>query len=77
VRLLLDTHVALWAITDDTRLPEVTRGLIAAPANTITLSVASLWEFTIKHALARAVLTICRFLVPMRFNTSAARVTRF
>jgi PIN domain nuclease of toxin-antitoxin system len=53
VRLLLDTHVALWAILDDPRLPSSARSLIADRANTILVSVASVWEITIKFALAR------------------------
>ena len=53
MRLLLDTHIALWAVAGDPRLP--TRGvdLIADPVNEVFVSVASLWEIAIKHALAR------------------------
>ncbi len=53
MNLLLDTHVALWAITDSPRLSAKARELIAAPANTVWVSVASLWEITIKHSLER------------------------
>ena len=53
MRLLLDTHVALWAITDDPNLPTKARELITNPANLVTVSVASIWEISIKHALAR------------------------
>jgi PIN domain nuclease of toxin-antitoxin system len=53
MRLLLDTHVALLAITDDPRLSSVARELIANAANTIVVSAASIWEIAIKHALAR------------------------
>ena len=53
MNLLLDTHVALWAITDSTRLAPKARDLIANPANTVWVSVASLWEITIKHSLGR------------------------
>ena len=53
MRLLLDTHIALWAITDDARLPDAARSLIADAANTVFVSAASVWEITIKHALAR------------------------
>jgi PIN domain nuclease of toxin-antitoxin system len=53
LNLLLDTHVALWAITDSPRLPKKARDLIANPANTVWVSVASLWEITIKHSLGR------------------------
>jgi PIN domain nuclease of toxin-antitoxin system len=53
VNLLLDTHVALWAITDSPRLSERARSLVADPANTVWVSVASLWEIAIKHSLGR------------------------
>jgi PIN domain nuclease of toxin-antitoxin system len=53
MRLLLDTHVALWAITDDPRLSARARVLIADPANTVVVSAVSVWEIAIKHALGR------------------------
>jgi len=53
MNILLDTHVALWAITGDTRLGDTAREWIATPTATIWVSVASLWEIAIKHALAR------------------------
>ncbi len=53
MRLLLDTHIALWAIVDDRRLSAKARTLIVDPANEIVVSAASLWEIAIKHALAR------------------------
>lgn len=53
MNLLLDTHVALWAITDSPRLGERARSLISEPANTVWVSVASLWEIAIKHSLGR------------------------
>jgi PIN domain nuclease of toxin-antitoxin system len=53
VNLLLDTHVALWAITDSPKLPAAARDLILAPTSTVFVSTASVWEIGIKHALAR------------------------
>jgi len=53
LNLLLDTHVALWAITDDARLTARARKLITAPHAQVWVSVASLWEIAIKHALGR------------------------
>lgn len=50
MRLLLDTHVALWAITDDRRLPNSARTLIASARNAIHVSAVSVWEIAIKHA---------------------------
>jgi PIN domain nuclease of toxin-antitoxin system len=54
VRLLLDTHIALWAITDDPKLPAKARALIADSENAIAVSAASVREIAIKHSLGRA-----------------------
>jgi PIN domain nuclease of toxin-antitoxin system len=53
VRLLLDTHIALWAIADHPNLSAKARRLIDDPDNQIVVSVASIWEIAIKHSLAR------------------------
>ena len=53
MKLLLDTHIALWAIVDDARLPKAARQLIEEPLNEIFVSAASVWEIAIKHALSR------------------------
>ena len=53
MRLLLDTHVALWAVSDDPRLSDIARKLIADRANEIFVSVATLWEISIKFGLGR------------------------
>lgn len=53
MRLLLDTHVALWAITSDPRLSETARDLISAPSNAVLVSAASVWEIAIKFGLGR------------------------
>ena len=53
MNLLLDTHVALWAITDSPMLPQKARELILSPMTTVWVSAASVWEIAIKHALGR------------------------
>ena len=53
MRPLLDTHVALWAIADHPNLSERARRLIEDSDNQIFVSVATFWEISIKHALAR------------------------
>ena len=53
MRLLLDTHVFLWYITADTRLPAAFRQVIEEPANEVFLSVASIWEAVIKNGLGK------------------------
>lgn len=53
MRLLLDTHIALWAITDSPRLSDAARSVIMARQNEVWISAASIWEISIKHALDR------------------------
>ncbi len=53
MRLLLDTHVFLWYIAADPQLPLSIRDAIREPANEVYLSVASVWEAVIKHALGK------------------------
>jgi len=53
LNLLLDTHVALWAITDSPKLPPKARELILSPKTNVWISAASVWEIAIKHALGR------------------------
>lgn len=53
MNLLLDTHVALWAITDNPNLSAQARDLILAPRSAVWVSAASVWEITIKHGLGR------------------------
>lgn len=53
MNLLLDTHVALWAITDNSKLSQKARDLIQSPKATIWISAASVWEIAIKYSLGR------------------------
>ena len=51
--LLLDTHVLLWWLSDDERLPERMRDAIADGENEVYVSAASAWEMSIKAALGK------------------------
>ena len=53
MNLLLDTHVALWAITDSPKLPKKAREMIQSPKSSVWISAATVWEIAIKHSLAR------------------------
>lgn len=53
MRLLLDTHIAVWALTNDRRLSEVARELLLDADNHVLVSAASVWEIAIKHGLRR------------------------
>ena len=50
MNLLLDTHIALWALDDAPQLSEKARELIMDPNNTIYYSTVSVWEVMLKHA---------------------------
>ena len=53
MRLLLDTHIFLWLITGDQRLPEVMQRDILNLENAVYLSVISLWEISVKYQLGK------------------------
>ena len=53
MNLLLDTHIALWAITDSPRLSAQAREWIESPRATVWVSAATVWEIAIKHGLGR------------------------
>ena len=53
MRLLLDTHVALWGVSDPERLRPGTRRLLEDRGNDVFVSVVTLWEIAIKHALPK------------------------
>jgi len=53
MKLLLDTHIFLWFISADSRLPILFRDAIREPKNAVFLSVASLWEIIIKSNLGK------------------------
>ena len=49
MNLLLDTHIALWAIGDNPKLPARAKELIMDPDNTVYFSAVSTWEVMMKH----------------------------
>ncbi len=53
MKILLDTHVFLWAITDSPKLSVQQRDLFLDEANEVHMSVASLWEMLIKAGLGK------------------------
>jgi PIN domain nuclease of toxin-antitoxin system len=53
VKLLLDTHLLLWAAGQPKKLPKPSRDLIDNPDHELIFSVASLWEIAIKSDLGR------------------------
>lgn len=53
MEILIDTHMLLWWLADDSRLSKKARALMADPANMLTVSAATAWEIAIKQALGK------------------------
>ena len=53
MKLLLDTHLLLWAAGQPERLSAKAKKLLSDPANELLFSAASLWEIAIKNTLGR------------------------
>ena len=64
MKLLIDTQIALWAISDDPKLSKRARALIEDEDTEIVVSVVSIWEVAIKHPLQRG--SVNDVLIPGR-----------
>lgn len=53
MRLLLDTHVLLWATLRPQLLPDQLQSQLLNPEHTLILSAATAWELSIKHHLGK------------------------
>ncbi len=53
MRILLDTHVLIWAFGRERRLSAEASAALAAPDNGVYVSAASIWEISIKQAMGR------------------------
>ncbi|TPL02110.1 MULTISPECIES: type II toxin-antitoxin system VapC family toxin [unclassified Mesorhizobium] len=58
MKLLLDTHLLLWAAGEPDRLPLAALAEIEDPSNELLFSPASLWEVAIKRGLGRDDFTV-------------------
>ena len=63
MKLLLDTHVLLWAVSSEATLSLQSRQEISSEENVVFVSLASLWELRIKESLGKVEL-------PSRFYQS-------
>lgn len=54
MKVLLDTHVLIWAAGRPERLSDEARAVLQAPETEPFFSAASLWEIAIKNRLGRA-----------------------
>ena len=53
MRILLDTHLILWWVSNDSSLSEPARALIGAPEYMIFVSAVSIWEIWLKEGLGK------------------------
>jgi PIN domain nuclease of toxin-antitoxin system len=53
MRVLVDTHALLWAVTGNRRLSKRAHSVLASFANEVFVSAASAWEITTKHRLGK------------------------
>lgn len=51
MKVLIDTHIALWALMDDSKMPKEARQILMDESNEIFYSTASVWEVAIKHCI--------------------------
>lgn len=58
MKILLDTHIFLWYISADERLPLSFLDSLRDPDNEVYLSVVSLWEVIIKYQLGKLPLSV-------------------
>lgn len=71
--LLLDTHIALWAVVGSRRLAAQARDAILA-ADEVSVSVASLWEIAIKHGLGKGDMPISSVQAMEAFRDAGYRL---
>jgi PIN domain nuclease of toxin-antitoxin system len=53
LKLLLDTHAALWWLSDDDRVGEAAARRLSDPSDAVLLSAAVVWEVAIKRCLGK------------------------
>ncbi len=56
MKLLLDTHILLWWLANDSALKPQVRQLIADPENAVFLSSVTLWEIWLKNSIGKLTL---------------------
>jgi len=58
MKFIIDTHTFIWFSGSNPSLPERAKTLIENPENEIYISIASLWEISIKNSLGKLDLKI-------------------
>ena len=72
MRLLLDTHVLLWALASPDRISPDVRETIESAENDVLFSAASIWEVAIKAGIGRL-----RLKIPVDKIQEAAQASNF
>jgi PIN domain nuclease of toxin-antitoxin system len=57
VRLILDSHVLIWAVDDPAQLSPTASALLQDPTNELLVSAATIWEVAIKVGLGKLTLS--------------------
>ncbi|OCA56235.1 type II toxin-antitoxin system VapC family toxin [Photorhabdus namnaonensis] len=52
-RLLLDTHVFIWWLTNNSKLGPITRNILSRGANIVYVSAVTPWEISIKRSIGK------------------------
>jgi len=58
MKILLDTHLLIWAVAESGRLPAGAREMLEAPENELLFSAVSIWEIAIKFLRNRPDFTV-------------------
>lgn len=53
MKILIDTHIAIWAVMNDSKLPERAKEIILDKENEIFYSTASVWELQLSICCTR------------------------
>ena len=53
MRLLLDTHIAVWFVTEPDRIPRQIYDLVMSEENEVFVSAVTIWEIAIKYPLRK------------------------
>lgn len=66
MKILLDTHIFLWFISGDSRLPNNVRDAIRDRDNKVYLSSVSVWEAIVKYQLGKLPPASCSSVVQLQ-----------
>lgn len=54
---LIDTHILLWLLDDESAIPASTLTQVKDPANQVFVSMATIWEIAIKRSLGKLIIS--------------------